>query len=40
MSMKTMFFATEAETWKKVRELFNTDVTKIQVVGNSIIIFD
>ena len=42
MTMKTMTFATEAETWKKVRELLNTaEGTKFQVNGRyEIIIFE
>ena len=41
MTMKTMTFATEAETWKKVRELLNTEGTKFQVIGRyEIIIFE
>lgn len=40
MTMKTMTFATEAETWKKVRELLNTEGAKFQVIGRyQIIIF-
>lgn len=41
MTMKTMTFATEAETRKKVRELLNTEGTKFQVIGRrQIIIFE
>ena len=42
MTMKTMIFATEAETWKKVLELLNTEgAKKIQVIGTrQIVIFD
>ena len=42
MTMKTMIFATEAETWKKVRELLNTEgAKKIQVIGRrQIIVFE
>ena len=40
-TMKTMTFATEAETWKKVRELLNTEGSKFQVIGrHQIIIFE
>lgn len=39
--MKTMTFATEAETWRKVRELLEKeDGTKFQVIGRyHIVIF-
>lgn len=40
MTMKTEIFATEAEMWKKVRELIITGNHKIQVIGRrQIIIF-
>lgn len=41
MTMETMTFATEAETWRKVRELLTSDKgTKFQVIGRyHIIIF-
>ena len=41
MTMKTITFASEAETWKKVRELLNTEGANFQVIGRyQIIIFD
>ena len=33
MTMKTMIFATEAETHKKVLELLNREDTKFKVIG-------
>ena len=40
MTMETMTFATEAETWRKVRELMEKGGGKIQVIGRrQIIIF-
>ena len=40
MIMETMTFATEAETWKKVRELLKKEGAKFQVIGRyQIIIF-
>ena len=40
MTMETMTFATEAETWRKVRELLEKEGAKFQVIGRyQIIIF-
>ena len=41
MTMKTISFATEAETSKKVLELSKKEGTKFQVIGRrQIVIFD
>ena len=41
MTMKTMTFATEAETSKKVLELSKKEGTKFQVIGRrQIVIFE
>lgn len=40
MTMETMTFATEAEMWRKVRELLAKEGSKIQIIGRrKIIIF-
>lgn len=40
MTMEIMTFATEAETWRKVRELLEKEGAKFQVIGRrKIIIF-
>lgn len=40
MTMEIMTFATEAEMWRKVRELLSKEGSKIQIIGRrKIIIF-